>query len=115
MAKTLGKLLLFIAGVASIAAAVYYFLKKQDARECVEQDEDADDLEEESKTSRTYVPLNNGAAETFTKTEATVKTGATSDSGFTPLAAQVEKAASEDVEEFFDEDDVLTESESMAG
>jgi uncharacterized protein HemX len=115
MAKKLGKLLLFIAGAASIAAAVYYFLKKQDSKECAKQVEDADDLEEESKTSRTYVPLNNGVAEASVKTEDSVNAGSTSDSGFTPLAAQVEKAASEDVEEFFDEDDTVTESESLAG
>jgi uncharacterized protein HemX len=115
MAKKLGKLLLFIAGVASIAAAVYYFLKKQDARECAEQDEDADDLEEESKTSRTYVPLSNGAAETSAKAETSATVDAASESGFTPLAAQVEKTASEDVEEFFDEDDAPTESEILVG
>jgi hypothetical protein len=114
MAKKLGKLLLFIAGVASIVAAVYYFLKKQDARECAEQDEDADDLEEGSKTSRTYVPLNNSVAEPSVKAETTSNETTAPDSGFTPLAAQVEKAASEEVEEFFDEDDAPTESESLA-
>jgi hypothetical protein len=59
--------------------------------------------------------LNNGVAEASVKTEATVKAGETSDSGFTPLAASVEKATSEDVEEFFDEDDGAAQSVSLAG
>jgi hypothetical protein len=107
MAKKLGKLLLFIAGVASIATAVFYFLKKQDPTEDMRDDEDADDLEEETKTSRTYVPLNNGTAEAAHKTEeADTKE-------FTPLSDQVEKAASEEVEEFFDEDEVAAESPAL--
>lgn len=107
MAKKFGKFLLFTAAVGTAAAAVYYYMQKKEAESTVPEDEDYDDfsedLDEDTDTSRNYVPLNSEgkAAEEPQK----------DDSTFTPLekvAKTVEETAEkteESVEEFFDEDE----------
>lgn len=112
MAKKFGKFLFFTAAVGAAAAATAYYLQKKDILNLADRfdDEDYDDfsedLDEESETSRNYVPLNTSGKQD----------GETSDNSgsFTPLAEKATtvtpKKPEETVEEFFDEDDAEEDS-----
>ncbi|MCH5342911.1 MAG: hypothetical protein J1E64_02650 [Acetatifactor sp.] len=116
MAKKFGKFLVFTAAAGAAAAAVAYYLQKKDVLNLADRfgDEDYDDfsedLDEESETSRNYVPLNPSSKQ---DSEA-----ADNADNFTPLADKVStvvpKKAEETIEEFFDEDDA-SEEDSLLG
>ena len=110
MAKKFGKILLFTAAVGTAAAAIHYYMQKKESENTVPEDEDYDDfsedLDEESDSSRSYVPLTPES-----KTEGTPEEKKSEETNtFTPLEQVAKSAedaadtAAETVEEFFDED-----------
>ena len=110
MAKKLGKFLLFTAAVGSVAAAVFYYLRKKDTDAAALEDEDYDDFsedpDEDAEPTTNYVPLTPD-----TQTSDDEKKEDT----FVPLeqvARNVDAAETSEsdrseteVEEFFDEED----------
>ena len=108
MAKKFGKFLLFTAAVSSVAAAVYYYLRKKDADADSLEDEDYDDFSEESEEDEepktNYVPLT---------PDTQVSDAEKKEDSFVPLeqmapnVSDAETGESDDpeVEEFFDEED----------
>ena len=66
MAKKFGKTLLFTTAAVSAAAAFYFYLQKKNAAQKDSEEEDYDDFSEEpdedTESSRSYVPLNHEAA-----------------------------------------------------
>lgn len=111
MAKKFGKILLFTAAVGTAAAAIHYYMQKKESENTVPEDEDYDDfsedLDEESDSSRSYVPL---TPESKSEDKPEEKNTEGESDTFTPLeqvAKSAEEAAAETaetVEEFFDED-----------
>ena len=111
MAKKFGKFLLFTAAVGSVAAAVYYYMRKKDTDSDILEDEDYDefseDLDETAETTTNYVPL--------TPETKDIPSDTASEDSFVPLdqvAQSADKTETEEsgksdveVEEFFDEDD----------
>ena len=99
MAKKFGKFLLATAAIGTAVAAAYYYFQKKDAdlSATINDDEDFDDLDD-TDSSRNYVPLN---CETVQSAE---EDAATTEDSFTPLAEQISQAE-ETVEDFFDEED----------
>ena len=116
MAKKFGKFLFFTAAVGAAAAAAAYYLQKKDLLNLADRfdDEDYDDfsedLDEESESSRNYVPLNSGSKQSNDSEGST--------DSFTPLAEKAVTIAPEKaeatIEEFFDEDDSDEEKSLLA-
>lgn len=121
MAKKLGKFLLFSAAIGSTAAAAYYYLKKR-TTETAPETEGSPEEEHvrplEKAVSRSYVPLTPDATgDAPESSEAAAEAaGETSDADFTPLsesaedAAGTEEKASDETEEFFDEEDAAEDA-----
>ena len=121
MAKKFGKFLLFTAALGSAVGAAYYYFKKRDEIISLPEDDDyddfAEDLDEETDTSKNYVPLNQEKSAEGDK-EKKEKTDS-----FVPLSemtksAEAKKETGKDadkteteVEEFFDEGDADSEEE----
>ena len=102
MAKKFGKFLLF-------TAAVYYYMRKKDAVELSPEDDDYDDfsedLDEDTDSSRNYVPLTSDAEkDSFVPLNQVAQSAEKTES-----AAKEEQKADADVEEFFDEEDATEE------
>lgn len=110
MAKKFGKFVLFTAAAAAAGAGVYYYLKNKEAltSDFDEEDEDyddfSDDLEEEA--NRSYVALSHDGAATEVAKEVTEEAPFEKLSSIVSDAAE---AAEEKVEEFFDEEDEISE------
>ncbi len=104
MAKKLGKLLLFSAVTGAVAAGVYYYLNKKEDNSF--NDEDFDDLddfdlvEDDTTDSRNYVSLDLDNP----KTESESNVSSSTEGKSSPAAS----SPSNQVEEFFDEDDTLS-------
>ncbi len=130
MAKKFGKALLFTAAAVSAAAAFYFYLQKKEAAQEDSEEEDYDDFSEEpeddTESSRSYVPLNHETSAVNSDENAQNQekveefpidnssdtndssSEKTSEDAFTPLTQQVAQAAdnaAEAVEDFFDEED----------
>lgn len=119
MAKKFGKFLLFTVAAGSAAAAAYYYFRKKDAADSEQDfddedyDDSSDDLEDDTDAaSRSYVPLNGGAAGEKDAADVELSSGApekTADNSFTPLAEQLSEVSegkeAESTEEFFDDED----------
>ncbi len=110
MAKKFGKFVLFTAAVAAAGAGVYYYLKNKEtlASDFDEEDEDYDDFSddlEETEANRSYVALSHDSA-------APAEEAAAEETPFEKLSSIVSdaaEAAEEKVEEFFDEEDEISE------
>lgn len=107
MAKKFGKFVLFTAAVAAAGAGVYYYLKNKEtlSSDFDDADEDYDDFSEDMDTdaNRSYVALNHDE-NNIPASEA--------DASFEKLssiASNAAESAEEKVEEFFDEDDEISE------
>jgi hypothetical protein len=108
--KKAAKVILVLSAIAAVAVAVYYLIKKYDLfsakdDEPGDEPEEDDTSEDEVTISRNYVPLN---------TQMTSDASESAENEFTPLTQQVTSDAKESVEEFFDDDDELTEEEMAA-
>jgi len=117
MAKKFGKFVLFTAAAAAAGAGVYYYLKNKEAlaSDFDEEDEDYDDFSDdlEDETNRSYVALSHdgAASEDAAVAEADAEE-VTEEAPFEKLSSIVSDAAEtaeEKVEEFFDEEDEVSE------
>lgn len=118
MAKKFGKFVLFTAAVAAAGAGVYYYLKNKEAlaSEFDVEDEDYDDFSddlEETEANRSYVALSHdSAAPAEEATEEADAEESVKEAPFEKLSSIVSDAAEtaeEKVEEFFDEEDEVSE------
>lgn len=106
MAKKLGKLLLFSAVTGAVAAGVYYYLnKKEDGNFDDEDYENLDDFdlaEDDTAASRNYVSLDLGNSKTDPDMNG-------SETIFDQESNTVSSSSDNQIEEFFDEDDNLSD------
>lgn len=106
MAKKFSKFVLFTAAAAAAGAGLYYYLKNKEAlvSDFDEEDEDyddfSDDLEEEA--NRSYVALSHDGATEEVSEEAPFEK-------LSSIVSDAADAAEEKVEEFFDEEDEVSE------
>ena len=118
MAKKLGKFLLGMAAIGGAAAAAYYYLQKKDAVDVTPEndDEDYDDFSDELEEApaRNYVQLNKEVVTVPVEEEAVEEETAAdavaeiAEDAVEEIVEIVEETA-DAVEEFFDEEDSVTE------
>lgn len=112
MAKKFGKFVLFTAAAAAAGAGVYYYLKNKEAlaSNFDEEDEDYDDFSDdlEDEANRSYVALSHDDA-AVAKADAEEVAEEAPFEKLSSIVSDAAETAEEKVEEFFDEEDEVSE------